>query len=375
MALPAQRILIIGGGFSGMSAAIALSKLKADVDLVELDPNWRTDGAGITVSGPSLRAIDALGLMPQFMQHGALHTGLDVYNASGELLKHINVPTVPGTTINGGGGIMRPLFAKAMSEVVQSLDINVKLGVTYKTITDGPEHISVTFTDGSSASYDLVVGADGVFSSVREDFFPQAPKPTYSGQGVWRAVIPRFGVENAMQYLGKNSKFGFTPVSAAEMYLYYTEARPVKERIPQSDLLPRLRALLNEYTSPIMRDIRDTLNESSQILYRPLEGMLMPRPWYRGRMLLIGDCVHATTPHLASGAGMGHEDAVVLADEMQKGGALTEMLERYQNRRWERCRMIVANSKRLGEIEIEGGSPLEHMQIMALSMSALLAPI
>ncbi|BFM05120.1 FAD-dependent oxidoreductase [Halioxenophilus aromaticivorans] len=375
MSIPIKSALIIGGGFSGMSAAIALSRIGVEVTLIEIDPNWRTDGAGITVSGPSMRAIEALGLLPVFLQNGCLHEALDVFDAKGDLLKQIPMPKVPGSDIVGGGGTMRPAFAKAMGEVVRSMDISVKLGVTYTSISDGEDQARVTFSDGSDDNFDLVIGADGVFSSVRRDYFPGAQEPKYTGQGVWRAVIPRFGVKNSMQYLGKNSKFGFTPVSEDEMYLYYTQARPTKERIPDDQLLPQLNALLAEYTSPITRDISATLTDSSQILYRPLEGMLMPRPWYRGRLLLIGDCVHATTPHLASGAGMGHEDAVVLADELSKGGELISGLERFQNRRWERCRMIVANSHRLGEIEIEGGSPQEHTQIMALTISALLAPV
>ncbi len=73
---------------------------------------------------------------------------------------------------------------------------------------------------------------------------------------------------------------------------------------------------------------------------------------------------------------MGHEDAVVLADEIALGGeSVEDILERFQHRRWERCRMIVANSRRLGEIEQAGGPKQEHVQIMALSMASLLAPI
>ncbi|GAB3114386.1 FAD-dependent oxidoreductase [Aestuariicella hydrocarbonica] len=375
MSLPAQKVLIIGGGFSGMSAAIQLRKLGVDVDVVEIDENWRTDGAGITVSGPSLRAIEAIGLLPEFREQGAMMDGIEQYTSDGTLFSQIKTPKVPGTEISGGGGIMRPVLAKILAQATRDSGANVKLGVTFKNIEDCGNEVLVEFTDGSSQAYDLVVGADGVFSSVRKAVFPGAPTPQYSGQGVWRAVIPRFGAERSMMYFGKQGKVGFTPVSENEMYLYYTEKRSEKKRIPDDELLPHLKGLLDEYTAPILVKIREYLNESSQILYRPLEGMMMPRPWYSGRVLLIGDCVHATTPHLASGAGMGHEDAVVLGEEFAKGGDLHDVLERYQNRRWERCRMIVANSGRLGEIEMTGGSKEEHSQIMALSLAALLAPI
>jgi 2-polyprenyl-6-methoxyphenol hydroxylase-like FAD-dependent oxidoreductase len=132
---------------------------------------------------------------------------------------------------------------------------------------------------------------------------------------------------------------------------------------------------LEEFDAPVIQKIKACLDESSQIIYRPLEGMMMPRPWFDNRLLLMGDAVHATTPHLASGAGMGHEDAVVLGLEVEKGGSLNDILDRYQNRRWSRCSLVVNNSLRLGEIEKKGYPYDEHAQLMALSMNALLAPI
>lgn len=375
MSLPAQKVLIVGGGFSGMSAAIQLRKLGVDVDLVEVDENWRTDGAGITVSGPSLRALESIGVLASFRERGAIAEGVEMHSADGTLLKRIATPRVPGSEVVGGGGIMRPVLARILAESTREAGARVRLGVTFDRIEDGKDSIAVEFTDGTRASYDLVIGADGLNSTVRRTQFPEAPAPCYTGQGVWRAVIPRSGIACPGMYLGKNGKTGYTPVSADEMYLHYTELRPAREHIPQQELLSHLKGLLEEYTAPELVRIREQLNENSSILYRPLESMLMPRPWYRGRLLLIGDCVHATTPHLASGAGMGLEDAVVLAEEFERGGALQQVLERYQNRRWERCRMIVTNSGRLGEIEMVGGPAEEHAQVMGMSMAALLAPI
>lgn len=376
MTLPAQKILIIGGGFTGMSTAILLQKMGAQVELVEIDPNWRTDGAGITVSGPSLRAIEKIGVLPQFKEQGAITEGVKMYNAEGTLIKQIETPAVPDSSIVGGGGIMRPVLARILGQATKDAGVDVRLGVTFTDIQEDGDKVQVAFTDDTRSEYDLVIGTDGVFSKVRQTVFPDAPRPQYSGQGVWRAVIPRGDVACAMQYLGPRGKVGFTPVSDTEMYLYYTEARPTMDKFFEPhELVPHLTSLLEPFTAPEVVKIRENLSESSQIIYRPLEGMLMPRPWYKGRILLMGDCVHATTPHLASGAGMGHEDAVVLADEFGRGGDITDVLERFQNRRWERCRMIVTNSGRLGEIEKTGGPKEEHTQIMGLSIAALLAPI
>jgi 2-polyprenyl-6-methoxyphenol hydroxylase-like FAD-dependent oxidoreductase len=85
--------------------------------------------------------------------------------------------------------------------------------------------------------------------------------------------------------------------------------------------------------------------------------------------------VHATTPHLASGACIGIEDALVLADELTNHARLSDALAAYEERRWERCRMVVQNSARLGEIEIAGGDKEEHGRIMRESLMALAQPI
>ena len=100
----------------------------------------------------------------------------------------------------------------------------------------------------------------------------------------------------------------------------------------------------------------------------------MPAPWYRGRAVLIGDAVHATTPHLGSGACIGIEDGIVLGEELGTA-PLGQALARFMERRWERCRMVVENSRRLGEIEITGGDKREHSQLMQASFAALAEPI
>ncbi|HVO47036.1 MAG TPA: FAD-dependent monooxygenase, partial [Steroidobacteraceae bacterium] len=174
--------------------------------------------------------------------------------------------------------------------------------------------------------------------------------------------------------LGAKVKVGFNPVSQSEMYLFLTEYRPTNDFVPEEALVPQLAQLLGAFSAPMVAESRRNLGAHSHVVYRPLEAMLMPQPWYRGRVLLVGDAAHATTPHLAAGAGMGIEDAIVLAEELRAGDSLPEALQRFQQRRWERCRMVVENSLRLGEIEATGGSQEEHAQLMRDSMMALAAP-
>jgi 2-polyprenyl-6-methoxyphenol hydroxylase-like FAD-dependent oxidoreductase len=136
-----------------------------------------------------------------------------------------------------------------------------------------------------------------------------------------------------------------------------------------------MRELLAAYSAPIVQSLRSQLGEHSSIVFRPLESLLVPKPWYRGRVVMIGDTVHATTPHLAAGACIGIEDALVLAEELGRAASVDGALAAFQARRWERCRMVVENSMRLGEIEIANGDKEEHSRIMRESFAALSLPI
>jgi 2-polyprenyl-6-methoxyphenol hydroxylase-like FAD-dependent oxidoreductase len=372
----AQRVLIIGGGFSGMAAAIELRKRQVDVDIVEIDSGWRSYGAGISLGGATLRAFGTLGILNEFLRRGAAFDGVDLGLGDGTHVATLPTPRVAGPDVPGGGSIMRPVLAAILAEATRASGAKVRLGCTFTSIEQDEDGVDVAFTDGSSGRYDLVIGADGLYSKVRETLFPDAPKPKYSGQGVWRAVLPRPSeVTRAAMWLGPKIKAGVSPVSVTESYLYVTEDRVENTFIDPAEFLPRLKELLAPFQVPVLKGVREQLNSSSQIIYRPLEGLLLRRPWNRGRVVLIGDTVHATTPHLASGACIGIEDALVLADELEKAANVAGALAAFQERRWERCRMVVENSHRLGEIEIAGGDKAEHGQIMRESLLALTKPI
>ncbi|HSW24585.1 MAG TPA: FAD-dependent oxidoreductase [Burkholderiaceae bacterium] len=376
MSLAAQRILIIGGGFSGMSAAIELRKQGAEVDLVEIDPEWRNYGAGISLGGATLRAFRQLGVLEAFLEHGSAQDGVSIRLPHGPQVAMLPTPRMAGPDVPGGGGIMRPVLAQILVDATRAAGTRVHLGCSFSSLEQDADGVDVSFTDGRRERFDLVVGADGLHSKLREALFPEAPKPRYCGQGVWRAVVPRPPeIETVTMWIGPKVKPGVNPVSKTQMYLFITEPRAVNERLDPATFADHVRALLADFSAPELQTIRAGLGADSMIVYRPLEGLLVPQPWSRGRVVLIGDAVHATTPHLASGACIGIEDAIVLADELARNTDLGLALAAFGERRWERCRMVVENSARLGEIEIAGGDKAEHERIMRESLMALAQPV
>ncbi|ADZ91464.1 FAD-dependent oxidoreductase [Marinomonas mediterranea] len=372
-----NKVLVIGGGFSGMAAAIRMSRNGFDVDLVEIDPDWCELGAGITINGVSMRALEILGLYDEVVKQGCVTDTIGMYLSDGQLLTNLPTPSPAGSNVGGCGGIFRPTLARIMSNATLEAGVNVRLGCTYNNITQTEDGAEVSFTDGTTSQYDLVVGADGVHSKLRQEFFPEVSDPEYVGQGVWRAIMPRpEEIDRVHMWLGQHLKLGVNPVSDSLMYMFITEDRPKKEHIDKSTWPKVFADLMSEFTDPIVQSlIPRAYDERASIDYRPLANLLVKMPWNRGRLVLIGDTVAATTPHLASGAGIGIESAIVLADELAGNEDLDNAFARFHERRWERCRMVVENSARLCDIEIHGGDKEEHSAIMRESLIALSQPI
>lgn len=373
-----NKVLVIGGGIGGMCAAIQLRKLGVGVDLVEINPQWSVYGAGITVSGPSLRALRSVGVVDEVLACGGHWSAIDICAADGTVVNTVPVAHAVGAEeLPPAGGIMRPVLADILSRAVRASGASVRLGLTFRSIAQDEAGVDVVFSDGSSGRYDLVVGADGVNSKVREAVFPGAPAPKFTGQGSWRAVVPRTR-QNSTIFMGLTTKAGLNPVSETESYLFVLDQRDGLEFLP-TDQWPSLMAgLLAEFggaIGEIRRGLLDGSLPAHRIVYRPLAGLMLPAPWHRGRVVLLGDAVHATTPHLASGAGIAIEGAVVLAEELARCHFLDGALTAYAGRRYDRAKLVVSSSMRMGEIEQTGGSKEEHRQVMAHAMDALTASI
>lgn len=367
-----KRILVIGGGFSGMSAAILLAGAGHSVDLVEIDPGWRSYGAGISLNGAIFRVFHRLGILEAFRGVGAMTDGVEIRGPADQVFARLPTPAMQeGCT--GTGGILRPVLARLLADRVRATNTNVRLGVSVTALDTLADGLRATFTDGTAAEYDLAIGADGLYSQTRAMLFPDAPRPRYIGQAVWRAVLERPAhLPTVAMWMGPKLKVGINPVSDSHAYLFLTEDRPTNDHVPADTHVAVLKDLLSRFPSPTIQAVAAGLGAGSQVVYRPLEQLLLPRPWFAGRVVLIGDAVHATTPHMAAGAMIGMEDAVVLADEIATRG-IEAALPAFQNRRWERCRMVVENSLRLAEIEQGHGTQDEHQRIMGQTLAALAA--
>jgi 2-polyprenyl-6-methoxyphenol hydroxylase-like FAD-dependent oxidoreductase len=366
-----EKVLVVGGGIGGMSAALALNRNGVAVKLIDSDPSWRVYGAGITITGMSLRAFDALGVLSEIRERGFVHTGMRPMRFDGERLPGPAHAPPDAPPIMCGGGIMRPVLHDILSTRVRAAGIDVRLGVTVAKLEQDDDGVDVTLSDGVTERFDLVVGADGIYSKTRSMIFPDAPRPQFTGQGCWRIVADRPPeVDRAEIYFGGPLKVGMSPISQDQMYVFLLEHVPGNPWFAPETHVEHLSNLLAPFGGALTA-VRAGLGEHSQIVYRPLEWLLLPDPWYLGRVVLIGDAAHATTPHMASGAGVAVEDGLVLAQELAKSDDVAVALRAFMDRRFERAKLVVETSVQQGQNEISGTERQQATNIMAVASKAL----
>ncbi|WDS35023.1 FAD-dependent oxidoreductase [Pseudoxanthomonas sp.] len=371
-----RKVLVIGGGVAGIACALQLRKQGLHVHLIDIDLNWRAYGAGLTITGPTLRALRTVGVLDEVVAQGATWSGAKMHDQQGALLTEMPIPPLDDG-LPATGGILRPVLHKILADKTLAAGIEVSLGVSLVDLSQDEDGVLAWLSDGRQERYDLVVGADGLYSQTRQRLFPDAPKPNFTGQVIFRLLAERpEGFDRTHFFMGDEIKLGFNPVSPTHMYMFLLYADPENPWLTVEQQRERLYQKLAGFGS-FVPQIRETVlgKNAESVNYKPLEVQLLPPPWHRGRVVLIGDAAHATTPHLASGAGMAIEDGIVLAEELGKGGTLEEALQRFTDRRFDRCRHVIENSVKLGELEMRHGSPLEQSRLMSEALQVLRSPI
>jgi len=370
------KVLVVGGGIAGMSLGIGLRRAGIRTEIVEINAEWTVLGLGIALLGPTLRALKAIGLLDRCIEEGFGYSRFAVGNPAGKIVQTVDLPRLNGPAYPAAVGIMRPAFHTALADACREEGVAVRLGLTVESLKQTSDAVEITFSDGTADTFDLVIAADGAYSKVREHIFGADVKPRYTGQMVWRATVERPPEVTSLHvYYGGKGQPGFNPVSQSEMYVFLVQNSPDNVRIPPERLPETLRGLLAGFGG-LLAEARERITRPERIVHRPIEALLVPPPWHSGRVLLLGDAAHVPTPHLASGAGIAIEDAIVLVELLRSDVPLSEVLEKFMARRYERCRMVVDNSVQIGEWEKHPNTPgADPAGLLGKSMAALAQPI
>lgn len=375
-----KKVLIVGGGIGGLSLGIALRQAGIDAEIVELQKEYNVYGVGIIQQANALRALDALGVADEAMRRGSPYGKVKMCAPTGHPFGETGMP--PMGRFPSHNGISRKILHDVLFEAAVAKGVTFRMGLTVSKIENEDARVGVTFTDGTEGEYGLVVGADGIHSKVRSLVFGEQ-KPQYVGSSVWRYAFPRHpDLDTGYMFFGKKAKVGLIPMTAGTMYMFVVTAEgddnPV---IPEQELVPRLKAYLADFPARMVQDTAVQITDPKAVIYRPLETLVMSAPWYKNRVVMLGDAAHATIPQLGSGAALAIEDAVVLAELLASDDSPEFILEKYMTRRYDRCKMVVNASMTLAEWEqMEWkGIPLPEGAnmgaLMGKTLMALTAPI
>jgi 2-polyprenyl-6-methoxyphenol hydroxylase-like FAD-dependent oxidoreductase len=369
--------LIVGGGISGLAAAIMLTRQGIDVDLIERQDQVHALGSGITLIGPALRALNRLGVYEECVASGYGVTNFEIYEVDGTPASRFPLPSPVGTDQPGLLGMMRPVLHRILLARAAREGASVRTATSPVRINQqaGAATVNVSFNTGESGDYDLVVGADGLRSTVRNLVFgPQSPLPR--DQGIFRVVLPRPAEVTAeVQFLPAGDvNIGFTPTAPDRMYMYCLF--PIKDGyLPDpAETVGLVRARLTPFGG-IVAKIRDAITQPGQINYTSFETIVAPAPWYRGGTVILGDAAHCTTPHLAAGAAMCLEDAVALGEELAGAPTVDDGLAAFCRRRFDRCKYVVDTSSLLSYWQTHPGTPgADHQRVIADAFDRLARP-
>jgi len=370
-----DRILIAGGGIAGLTLATALRRRGLAAELVERDTDWNTVGAGIAVQPNGMRVLGELGIGAAVEQAGTIVRRWLFRDQHGDVLCDIDLEALWG----GGRSFIGVERAKLQNALrAGAAGVPCRLGTWVRSLTQENGHVSVEFDDGTAGEYDLVVGADGIVSTVRQAALGSSP-PVYSGQTAWRSLArmrPR--ESNSVQFwLGDGCFFGLCPVGGGWTYGFGNVTVPRLHDALQGRL-HRLRRRFAGFDG-LVREYLACLESDEQIHCGPIEWLELER-WHVGRVVLIGDAAHASSPMMGQGGSMAMEDASVLAETLRSSARVETALDVFAARRQPRVEWVQRGSRAVGEmlcmppdvrnaILRERGATLLHARFQPLTAS------
>jgi 2-polyprenyl-6-methoxyphenol hydroxylase-like FAD-dependent oxidoreductase len=335
-----RRVLVVGGGVGGLTAATAFAQRGVEVLLIERRPSFELPGVGLGQPANALRIYDALGLLPEILATGFTYDRMCIFDADRQLIvEHkflLGDKSVPATC-----ALSRLQLHEILLAAAQRAGVKVRTGLTVSQIDEDEDRVAVTFSDGRADSFDLLAGFDGIRSTTRLHIVGTAFVPRPSGYGGWRVQVPRPDDVRCMEFLlAIGGKTGAMPLGNNLMYIFHICPEAPDADFRRQDYLDLFRARLSPYRSYV-REAAASLNANSDIVYSPIEPMLLPWPWFRGRVAIGGDAAHTFPPHLTQGAAMAAEDGYVLAREVLADDApLQARLMRYSQMRYARCALV-----------------------------------
>ena len=330
----AQAVLVVGAGVAGLAAARALRRHGVEASVVERAAAWTHPGAGMYLPGNSIRALGALGLHEPVLERG--------YEIRRQLVLDYRGSVLANVDVRAFWAAAGPCVAIGREELHEILleGIDVRMGTTISSLTQDGPRLHASFDDGTQGDYDVVLAADGLRSWVRQSFFDGA-EPRFVGQASWRFLIDGFPDISAWTVrLDRGRAFLTIPIGGGRIYCYADVNAPAGAD-PTGGDPTRVGDLYRGFREPVGTILQHAAETGIEPYFSPIEEVIQ-KPWVRGRVALLGDAAHASSPNMAEGAGMALEDALVVADTIANGRPLSD----FETRRRPRIEFVQAQTHR-----------------------------
>ena len=340
-------VLIIGGGIGGLAAAIALRQAGISAVVYERAPVLQEVGAGIGLGANGMYALVKLGVAAAVKAAGSAVERVELRSQDGTVLSAL---TTGPTERKLGVATTLAHRADLHTALAEWLDVDtIRLGNECVGIGQDNTGVTAQFGTGEEVRGALLVGADGLFSTVRGELWGQH-SPRYAGYTSCRGVTvsnpDSLPTGTGFEAWGRGQRFGLFHINSDQMYWYATWNAPAGGTESGRPLKSRLQNLFQDWAAPVPQTLDATPAESlvrTDTCDRPPLAQ-----WGLGRVTLLGDAAHPTTPNLGQGACMAIEDAVVLAQCLSHQSDPVAALRTYESRRRARTANIVRASRRMG---------------------------
>jgi 2-polyprenyl-6-methoxyphenol hydroxylase-like FAD-dependent oxidoreductase len=328
------RVIVVGGGIAGLSAGIAMRRTGHEVVVLERAPRIDPVGAGITLFANAMRALDRLGVGEAVAARGAAATRSAILTSDGRELTRVPADLLEGTIALHRADLQAELAAAAGE---------VRLGVEVTVVEQGDDAVIAVSADGREEQGDLLVGADGLSSIVRRAIADVSIR--YAGYTAWRGVssVP-VGPGRLTESWGVGERFGLVDIGRGRTYWFATKNTPEGEPDEPGGRKAEILRRFSGWHEPIAAVAEAT--DDSAILRNDVYYLESLPRWSKGRVVLVGDAAHATTPGVGQGAAQAIEDAVVLAERLAGSGELATALAEYEAIRRPRAEAVLKMSRR-----------------------------
>ncbi len=348
------RVLIHGGGIGGLTLAVALGRRGHQVDVAELRGELDALGVGIIQPSNALHVMAEIGVLDECLAAGFEWEVLTICDPAGATLARIPQPRMADAPSNNG--IPRPALAKVLGRAAAEAGARIHFSTTISELKDDGEGVEVTLSDGGSGRWDLVVGFDGIGSPLRTRLYGDRYEPQYTGFANWRVTVPRDPeVRGVVMSAGnQNAKALLTPITEELMYLGTVFAEAEDFRPDPEHAHEQLAERLAAFSGPVAGALTQ-VTDPAAVVYSRISQVTVEEPWHVGRVVLAGDAAHASTPHLAQGAAMAVEDALVLAQSLDEHEEVPAALAAWEARRRPRAMWVQQMSRAV--LKQETGTP------------------